>query len=61
VILSPFVASLTAWSAPAVFLLGLAAAWSFRRQRLLIAPIAAHASYNAVVILVPQLWPGLVN
>lgn len=50
-----------ALSVPAVFLLGLAAAWCFRRQGLLIAPIAAHATYNAVVIMAPAAWPGLVD
>ncbi len=48
-------------SAPAVFCLGLTAAWIFRRQGLLIAPILAHAAYNAVVILVPAFWPELVG
>lgn len=48
-------------SVPAVFLLGLAAAWIFRRQGLLIAPIMTHASYNAVVILVPAFWPELIH
>jgi membrane protease YdiL (CAAX protease family) len=48
-------------SVPAVFLLGLTAAWIFRRQGLLIAPIMTHATYNAVVILVPTLWPELLS
>ncbi len=34
-----------------VFALGLGAAWVFRRQGVLLAPILAHASYNALVIL----------
>ena len=34
-----------------VFVLGVAAALSFERTRLLWAPIAAHMTYNAVVFL----------
>lgn len=43
--------------APAIFGLALAAAWVFQRQSLLIAPIAAHAVYNAIVILAPAALP----
>jgi membrane protease YdiL (CAAX protease family) len=44
--------------APAIYCLALAAAWVFQRQSLLIAPIAAHAVYNAIVILAPAARPG---
>ena len=37
-------------SFPAVFLLGLATAWACARSRSLLAPIAAHVVYNAVVV-----------
>jgi len=36
-----------------VFFLGIAAAWSFERSKLLISAVAAHAVYNAVI-----LWRG---
>jgi len=34
-----------------VFFLGLAAAYAFERTRLLLAPIAAHMTYNLIVVL----------
>jgi hypothetical protein len=33
-----------------VFILGMAAAWSFERSQLLVSAIAAHAVYNAAVV-----------
>jgi hypothetical protein len=44
-------------SALPVFVLGLAAAAVFQRGGLLLAPILAHATYNASVVGV-QLWSG---
>ena len=38
-------------SAPPVFVLGVAAAISFERCRLLVAPIVAHMTYNALVLV----------
>jgi hypothetical protein len=42
------------FAAPPVFVLGVLAAVSFELSGLLIAPVAAHAVYNAVVMLAPQ-------
>lgn len=48
-------------SVPAVFVLGLAAGRVFQRHGVLLAPMAAHAAYNAIVILVPAAWPPLAG
>ena len=42
------------FAAPPVFVLGALAALSFELSGLLIAPMAAHAVYNAVVMLAPR-------
>ena len=41
-----------------VFALGLCAAWAYERSRLLLAPMAVHAVYNAAVIAWQSYVPG---
>ena len=46
---------------PAVFLLGLVAAWAFRRTGLLASAIAAHMAYNGLLTLGPLLVQMLLK